>query len=164
MSFGDICAVVFFVFFCGTLYLAYKAVTFKKTYNQILERLDSLSDPTEEERDLFWQYFYCIRELKNPYIPLLVNGIMISMATYLFPTGNDTAGYLLIWEVVIIFPITSIMTAYFCKKNIATRHKYNIYDKGADLADLGGIAANTHGLYSWGKKLSGSSKRKNHKF
>lgn len=164
MSFEDICAFVFFIVFCGSLYVAYKAFTFKKPYNEILERLDSIPDPTEEERDLFWQYFYCIKELKNPWIPLLVNCVMYSVFFYLFPTETDTAFHFLILEILVIFPVTFIITICFSKANIETRHKHDIYDTEADLADLGAIAACTHGLYSAGKKLKGSGKRKNHKF
>lgn len=141
------------------VYITYKAFVYTRPYKEIIEQLDNIEEPTEEERNLFWRYLYCSEELDNPLFPLLANFILITIAVIFLPR-NDSLSFTLIYaEVFIVFPLSFIISIKFSENNIKTRDKYNICDPVADFADSANIAACLHGLYSVGKKFKGSSKR-----
>ncbi len=161
---NDIWIFVLIALLAICVYITYKAYTYTKPYEDIIEQLDSIEEPTEEERDLFWRYLYCTEELDNPLFPLLANFVLLTIAVLVFPKNGYLSLKLAYIEFFLVFPISFIITIRFSNNNIKTRGKYNICDPKADLADSITIATCLHGLYSTGKKLSGSSKRKNHKF
>lgn len=155
----NLCFLFFLISIGLVLFLAYKAFVFKRPFEEIIEELEYKEDATEEERDMLFKYIYCVGELKNPYIPLMMNFVMWAIAAYKFPENLESAFEVLLLEFLLVFPISFIVTIHYCHKNIETRHKYDIYDAVLDATDMGTIASCVHGLYSVGKKAAGSSKR-----
>ena len=137
---------------------------FLAPFEEILESLDSIEEPTEEERDTYWRYFRCMNELENPFfvasIPFFLFGIVMLITLY----DPCSEGCLLLLAVPFAGIGALLYIAHAQEKNIDIRHKYGIYDTTADIQDHISAGICLHGVFKITKNALGSNKRQTEYF